>query len=410
MSPMPDLLKSIFRKKKEEDPPIYFKTPAEPRREAPKQVNHPPIRTADASSKPSAQLGRTIADEKYLGCTDLTEFVVPEGVTEIGRKAFSCCVNLEKITLPSTLQIIGSNAFDGCMQLREIDIPDSVRSIGNGAFCRCKALERIKFPKGMRGAELSGGLFYDCVSLETVELPERLCGSFTNIFPHCNSLREIHLPEGITEIGSFTFQDCSLLQTIKIPSTVKILEYKAFLRASSLSEIYIPDHVSIIDAYRTFGNCTSLRKIRLPLNVTFRHNFPDEDGADAVGCCFRGCTSLQTVVLDTREFHISGEFNDAQFLLLHAKLAAEHNGISIAYVKKHYETGFDLAINKNDAELVRELLRYLPQELLTQDFLYGMADGAGMMGMEDILYIIVDYMKQRRMDTSFAEIESDDYD
>ena len=52
-----------------------------------------------------------------------------------------------------------------------------------------------------------------------------------------------------------------------------------------------------------------LEKIRLPFNITFRHIF-DEDSADAVGCCFAGCTALKTVILGSRKYTLDGPLND----------------------------------------------------------------------------------------------------
>lgn len=270
-----------------------------------------PVKRAVSVALPDVPEALEIAEEQFLNRTDLTEFRVPHGTTKIGRNAFKGCINLEKITLPSTLKEIGSSAFADCSALQTINIPDSVTSIGEYAFESCRMLSRFRFPRGMRGAELRVGLFYDCLSLETAELPDRLSKSFTNIFPHCESLCEIHLPKGITTIGSFAFQGCIQLKTIAIPSTVREIEYKAFVDAAGLEEMYIPDTVKVIDAYETFGDCTALKKIRLPIDVTFRHVFKDKDADDAVGCCFSGCISLETVILGDKEFQLDGPLNDA---------------------------------------------------------------------------------------------------
>ncbi len=250
-----------------------------------------------------------IAKEQYKNRPDITEFIVPDGVKVIRSKAFSGCVNLEKITLPTSLTEIEAYAFENCNALREIAIPEGVRTIGSRAFYECKALTHFKFPQSMRGTKIESGMFYNCISLETAVLPDRLSGNFENVFPNCESLRKIQLPDGIEAIGSFTFQYCELLETVNIPTTVKKIEYKAFLGCEELREIYIPDQVQSIDAYRTFARCKMLEKIRLPFNITFRHIF-DEDSADAVGCCFAGCTALKTVILGSRKYTLDGPLND----------------------------------------------------------------------------------------------------
>jgi hypothetical protein len=54
---------------------------------------------------------------------------IPEGVTEIGIKAFENCKALTAITLPSSIQTLGAGAFENCINLITVTIPDSVEHI-----------------------------------------------------------------------------------------------------------------------------------------------------------------------------------------------------------------------------------------------------------------------------------------
>lgn len=42
---------------------------------------------------------------------DLTDVVIPKGVTTIGNDAFACCDDLKKVTVPYSVKSIGDNAF-----------------------------------------------------------------------------------------------------------------------------------------------------------------------------------------------------------------------------------------------------------------------------------------------------------
>lgn len=277
---------------------------------------------------------KSIAQKQYKGRTDLVSIIIPEGVTIIQRSAFEGCTCLESVTLPDSLEVIACNAFHSCISLRNIRIPDRVKKIEGGAFYKCTALEQFRFPKGMNGRQLDYGMFYDCKLLESVELPEKLVGEFGNIFPNCESLRSITLPEGISIIGTFTFQRCRLLESVVIPSTVRHIKYKAFLYCSGLREMYIPDTVRILDAYHTFAECSAMERLRLPVGITFRSVFPEDDGADKAGCCFSGCDALKTVILGEKEFEIDGPLNDDLLRTMYAELAAEGNIIAQEIVKK----------------------------------------------------------------------------
>jgi len=58
----------------------------------------------------------TIADNGFLGYTNLTSIILPNGITKIGTYAFYQCTNLESVVIP-TVVIIGNFAFDGCSSL-----------------------------------------------------------------------------------------------------------------------------------------------------------------------------------------------------------------------------------------------------------------------------------------------------
>ena len=67
----------------------------------------------------------------------LKTVTIPEGVTKIGNDAFYDCKYLKSVTLPKSLAEIGSEAFLGCESLKSVSIPRSVMKIGSYAFSRC---------------------------------------------------------------------------------------------------------------------------------------------------------------------------------------------------------------------------------------------------------------------------------
>ena len=70
------------------------------------------------------------------------EYTVPDGVEEIGEKAFFKCENLKKINLPIGLRVIGKKAFEGCKNLETLIIPETVSKIDARAFFGCKSLKK----------------------------------------------------------------------------------------------------------------------------------------------------------------------------------------------------------------------------------------------------------------------------
>lgn len=64
--------------------------------------------------------GKTVTGVKDKAMTDC---IIPDGVTDIGDKAFAFCDKLTSITIPNSVTSIGGRAFLGCYSLTSITIP-----------------------------------------------------------------------------------------------------------------------------------------------------------------------------------------------------------------------------------------------------------------------------------------------
>ena len=86
-----------------------------------------------------------IADEVFNDRRCVRKVVLPEGLREIGKKAFYECA-LDEINLPSTLEKIGEKAFSYAERLKKISIPKGCQ-IGKDAFF-CSGIEEADFQGG----------------------------------------------------------------------------------------------------------------------------------------------------------------------------------------------------------------------------------------------------------------------
>ncbi len=68
--------------------------------------------------------------------TDVS-YVIPLGVANIERSAFSSCANLQSVTIPNGVSSLGILLFIGCTNLTDVTIPESVTSIEQMAFFGC---------------------------------------------------------------------------------------------------------------------------------------------------------------------------------------------------------------------------------------------------------------------------------
>ena len=128
---------------------------------------------------------------------------LPEGITTIGRFAFSNCNSLTKAVVPYGVELIDSGAFSGQKQLVEVSLPTTLRKIGSSAFHNCAALESIHIPNGV--TEISMGAFNSCSALESV-----------------------YIASTVTRIDMSAFRDCPSLLTVVIPPSVERIDSNAF--------------------------------------------------------------------------------------------------------------------------------------------------------------------------------------
>ena len=289
----------------------------------------------------------SIDHEAFYECSSLESVEISEGVTRIDDKAFYECSSLASIEIPSGVENIGSSAFRNCSSLTSIAIPSSVTSIWGYVFSGCSSLASItvaeenavfhsegncliatesktlvagcknsKIPDDGSVTSISGDAFYDCSSLESINIPSSVTSIETNAFFGCNNLAFITVAEGntiyhsegncliatesktlvigcknsvipadgsVTNIGRYAFSGCSGLTSLKIPSGVTSIGDYAFYGCNSLTSIEIPSGVTSI-GNSAFSGCSSLTSIEIPSGVTSIGN-----------SAFSGCRSLTSI-------------------------------------------------------------------------------------------------------------------
>lgn len=304
----------------------------------------------------------TYNKKRLISCFgNFFEFVIPEGVVEIGGFAFYGC-SIFRIVLPSSISVIDENPFIE-MELKYLNIicnsldyyvqdkaiykrnpqtlisyfgfssilfvDNNTISINPFAFWYTN-LNRLYLPKSIQKIPVEA--FYG-VSFETLFVPKGTTDRFSSLLKDIeihifdinfiisevwyddsgamysedasillkvpNDLSKYVINKSTDIIGDFAFAGCSKLQSIIIPDTVtKIGEY-AFLNCSFLRQIIIPDTVTIISDY-TFLNCTSIQSIQISNSVK------------AIGeHAFDNCNSLKDIVIPDSVCKIGrGAFQD----------------------------------------------------------------------------------------------------
>lgn len=165
-----------------------------------------------------------IADDSFSN-SPTEEAILTEGISYIGRKAFSGCNKLHQVVLPISIEEIGDFSFENCNSLKSVSLPTALKTIGDGAF-KGTGLRTIAIPKSVFW--VGGGLLAECDSLDHLTISENIERIPAKMFENCKNLKKVELQENLVEIGEHAFFGCSSLDFLIIPDSVKQIGLNAF--------------------------------------------------------------------------------------------------------------------------------------------------------------------------------------
>ena len=234
----------------------------------------------------------------YIDGKEITELVIPDGVTEIGgydqeyyrRFAFYGAHGITSVKLPESLTKIDAYTFCG-INIDGLIIPESVESIGKEAFKSCTNLfDVMLLPKE---CEIDNTAFADCLRLikvaaynpdffdafsdgislwtidegETVDAEKGIiwaAPSNPNPYPWVSTKYsgKLEIPEGVTSLPWPCMATCTNITEVILPESLETIGEQAFYQCSGLDEILIPTKVTNI-GNKVF-NYTNIKKAGYP--------------------------------------------------------------------------------------------------------------------------------------------------
>lgn len=175
--------------------------------------------------------------------TNFYQITVPASVENIGRQVWRN-TPLRHITFAqgSKLTIIGYAAFYGT-DLTEFDMPDTVTEIDDdsgwsdyGILGACKSLRRLHLSDNLR--EVQSSLAYDCDSLSEVNIPLKATAIGNNAFRN-TALRSLDIPASVKTLGSNFAAYCKSLKEVNLPPDCSSLS-SCFNGCTALEKVVIP--------------------------------------------------------------------------------------------------------------------------------------------------------------------------
>lgn len=139
----------------------------------------------------------------HVYASGITQVIVEDGITSIGRYAFSNFKKLKNLNLGNDIKKIGSSAFVNCVSLQELNIPEQVTEIGWYAFQGCSLLKKVNLSDSV--TEIGNSAFKDCALLNEVNMSDNLSAIGDEAFYNCKELRHIFFPKTLTKVGKKAF-------------------------------------------------------------------------------------------------------------------------------------------------------------------------------------------------------------
>lgn len=273
-----------------------------------------------------------IEESAFEGCTGLKKITLPEGLLEIGDKAF-CNTALKNITIPESVLKVGKSIFNYCFTIKEMTVKGydtrfessvfpvnletiicwsgseadkafkdgpfatlkymkvqkksetapAQRVLADGLYMKRRDITHLVIPKGVE--EIGKDTFRGMGSLKEVKLPKSLKKIGEYAFEGCAALTAIKLPEGLETVGRYAFSRCLSLKSVELPGSLKEIGSDVFYECEELKTIKVKEGVTALPGNFAFG-CSKLNKVTLPSTV------------ESIGrAAFSNCNALVKITL-----------------------------------------------------------------------------------------------------------------
>ena len=142
---------------------------------------------------------------------------------------------VQSLTIPDGVEEIGEKAFAFSGLSIPVSIPTTVKKVGRGIFEHTN-ISKLTIPQGHL-TEVPASIAKDCPNLTQVSIPSNITSLGGSCFSGCTTLSNVQLPAGLKVIGDSAFLSCRTLTSESIPNTVTKIGDRAFYECENLTDV-----------------------------------------------------------------------------------------------------------------------------------------------------------------------------
>ena len=126
---------------------------------------------------------------------------------------------LKQFALNNNIETIPDYCFNECISLEKVEMGNKVRVINKYAFKSCRKILSINLSNDLES--IIDGAFENCESLKEIIIPDKVHTICSYVFRNCCNIEHIELPLSLTSLGNEVFKDCKKLQKLVFKSIIK---------------------------------------------------------------------------------------------------------------------------------------------------------------------------------------------
>ena len=260
---------------------------------------------------------KAIHSAAFSGNKTIQHIVMGANITDIDSYAFQNCTALQSVrvtSLEAWLSITFWNSYSnplnyahdlyiGDQLLTDLVIPDDMTSIGRWTFIGCTSIQSLTV--GQRVTQIKYAAFHSCSNLTEIRLNEKLEKIDSYAFFGCNKLEsELHFPNSLTAIGDYAFANNGKLAGVTFGNALSSIGQAAFQNCAKFTTLTIPASVTYIGKY-AFQNCSGVQGVIFE-NITgwqcVHASYPTSNMGEAALSYAPGAANFLTNLYTDREW------------------------------------------------------------------------------------------------------------